>query len=64
MRRLGYVLVIVIVGLVVGGYFRDWYAVDASGDDHKTNVNLSIDRERVHEDVDTAVDKVKEWTGH
>jgi hypothetical protein len=45
---------LVIVALVVGaiGYYRGWLATETSRDDQKTNINLSVDREKMQQDVD------------
>ena len=49
------VFVLVLLVLVVGGvgYSRGWFSTTTSTTDHKTNLNLSIDREKVQDDVNS-----------
>lgn len=51
-------LVLALVAAVIG-YFRNWYTVTRVNDEQKTNINISIDRQRIREDLDLAAEKAK-----
>jgi hypothetical protein len=63
MRRLLIVLVLVMVGVVVLGYFREWLKVTTSSDTKTINVNLVVDKEKIHEDQEKAKEKVRQMSG-
>jgi hypothetical protein len=52
MSRLLGLLVIVLVVVGVIGFYRGWFSTETNRNDHKTNINLSVDREKFQDDVD------------
>jgi major membrane immunogen (membrane-anchored lipoprotein) len=63
MRSLIRVLAVLLIGLVVVGFYRGWFSLssstpDAQGD--KVNVNVSVDKGKIKSDVKKAEGKVKE----
>jgi hypothetical protein len=63
MRGLLIVLVLVIVGAVAVGYYRDWFKVGAANDSKTVNVNVTVDKQKVKEDEAKAKQKLKEVGG-
>lgn len=45
-------LIVVILLCIVGlGYYRGWFTTGASTVDSKTNVNLTVDQQKIRDDV-------------
>ena len=44
-------LLVAMLGLVVLGFYRGWFSTETSTQDHKTNVNFSVDRDKIQDDV-------------
>ena len=51
--------VVLAIALVVTGFFRGWFNVSKTEDGEKTNINITIDREKIGEDKK----KVKQKAG-
>jgi hypothetical protein len=50
-RLLGFLVVIaLIVGVV--GFYRGWFSTATTTGDQKTNINFSVDQEKIQDDVD------------
>ena len=63
MKRLLFVLVLVGVGLIGLSFYLRWFRIGSDNADGKSNVTLSVDKDKFQEDRKTAVAKVKEL-GH
>jgi hypothetical protein len=63
MRGLLVVLVLVIVGVIAVGYYRDWFKVGGASDSKAVNVNVTVDKEKIKEDEQKAKQKLKEVGG-
>ena len=60
------VLVVLVLCVVGVGFYRGWFALSSPTRDtesNKVNVNLSMDGDKVTEDVETVKDKTAELTG-
>lgn len=60
MQRLLFVLVLVAVGVVGLGFYREWFHVGSDKDDGKSNLTLSVDTDKIQEDRKTAVANVQD----
>ena len=60
MRRLFVVLVLVVVGVAVLGYYRDWFRITTANDSRTVNVNVTMDKQKVKEDEEKAKEKLQE----
>jgi hypothetical protein len=58
MRRLAFVIVIV-AGIVGAGVYRGWFRFSSDNQGDKPNVTLSVDKDKIREDKDKAVEKVE-----
>ena len=63
MKKVFQVLLVLAVAAAVIGYFRNWFTVTRVDEEQKTNINISIDRQRIKEDLDLAAEKAKNATG-
>ena len=59
MKKAFQVLLVLAIAAAVIGYFRNWYTVNRVNEEQKTNINISIDRQRIQEDLDLAAEKAK-----
>jgi hypothetical protein len=59
---LGIVLLLALICLIAIGFARGWFAISSNQDQvtEKTNVKLTVDREKMRQDVRRATDKAKE----
>ena len=58
-----FVLVLCVIGF---GFYRGWFTTSSTSskaDSHEVNVNLTIDRDKIEADTETALDKAAELTG-
>ncbi|NLF72184.1 MAG: hypothetical protein GX575_24385 [Candidatus Anammoximicrobium sp.] len=60
-KALEVLLVLALVAAVIG-YFRNWYSVSYVREEQKTNIRISIDRQRIQEDLDLAGEKAQDVT--
>ena len=63
MRRLFVVLVVVVIGVIALGYYRDWFKFSTASDSKTVSVNVSVDKEKVKEDKEKAKEKLEEVGG-
>lgn len=66
MRSLITVLVVLILGVAVVGFWRGWFTLSGptrDGDGNKVNVALSVDPAKVEADAEQAKDKLSELSG-
>ena len=59
MKKVFHVLLVLAVAVAVIGYFRNWYTVTRVTEEQKTNINVTIDRQRIKEDLDLATKKAQ-----
>jgi len=59
MRRLFVVLVVVVIGVIALGYYRDWFKFSTASDSKTVNVNVTVDKEKVKEDEEKAKEKLE-----
>jgi len=63
MRGLFVIVVLLLIGVVALGYYRDWFKVTTANDSKAVNVNVTVDKEKVKEDEEKAKEKLKEVGG-
>ncbi len=76
MKSIFKMLIVLVICLVVVGFWRGWFSFSSTGtgDKQKEEINVSVDKEKIREDVQKAkakiagevketVDKVKEKEG-
>jgi hypothetical protein len=57
-----FVFAVVILLLIVGavGYFQGWFTVSEQGDDHRTRIGVTVDKDKINEDEEKAKNKAAE----
>ena len=58
-RLLGFLVVLVAV-VVVLGFYRGWFELSTAGTERKTNVTISVDKDKIRDDKEKAKEKIKE----
>jgi hypothetical protein len=54
-------VIVLILAIVAGiGYYRGWLHVSSNSDNNNTQVTVSVDKDRMQEDKDKAVNKVED----
>ena len=59
MGRLFVVLVIVVVAVAAFGFYRGWFQFSSGGSQDKPNYTITVDKDKIEEDKDTAKKKVQ-----
>jgi hypothetical protein len=59
MRGLLALCVILVIAVVVVGYYRDWFTVASTNDDQKTNIQVTVDKGKIKEDEQRAKEKLQ-----
>ena len=60
------VLLVLLLCVVVLGFYRGWFALSSPSPDtgsNKVNINLAVDSDKVKEDAEKVKDKATELTG-
>jgi hypothetical protein len=60
MRRLLIVLVLIVAGVVGLGFYQGWFRLSAGGTDGKTNIPVTVDKEKFEQDKERAKEKVQD----
>jgi len=60
MKSIILMLVLVAAGVVGLGLYLGWFEFSSGSDDSKANVQFSVDKDKIREDKDKAVDAVKD----
>jgi len=55
-------LVILFLLFAAVGYFRGWFDISTASQDHKANVSITVDKEKLREDSHKAVKGLEELT--
>jgi len=54
-----FVVIVLVVGIASLGYFRGWFALSTNNTNHMPSATITVDKEKFHEDEQTARDKVQ-----
>jgi hypothetical protein len=60
MKRLLCIVVLLIAAVVALGYYLDWFKISTGGTEDKTNISITIDKNKVQQDTEKAKEKTKE----
>jgi hypothetical protein len=52
MKRLIIALVVLVVGVAALGYYEGWYQASTRQSDHKAELNITIDKDKIHDDAE------------
>ncbi len=59
MKTLLVVLVLLAAGFVGLGFYRGWFSITSDGADAKSHVTLSVDKDKMRQDENTAIGKAQ-----
>ncbi|MCE5267870.1 MAG: hypothetical protein LLG00_08285 [Planctomycetaceae bacterium] len=59
MKSLVFVLVFLLVGIVVVGFFQGWFRVSTNNAAQQPNATFTVDEGKIHADAQRAKDKVQ-----
>ena len=54
MKNLCTLVVLLVIGIGVLGYYRDWFQLSSDSTDKDATFHLTVDKERLKEDKETA----------
>lgn len=60
MKNLCTLVVLLVVGIAVLGYYRDWFQFSSESTDKDATFHLTVDKERLKEDREKARDQLQE----
>ena len=59
MKTLLVVVVLLLVGIAVLGFYRGWFRLSTDDTDNKVNTTITVDKDKIHADEETAKEKVQ-----
>jgi predicted negative regulator of RcsB-dependent stress response len=59
MKNVIIVLVLVAAGILGLGVLRGWFRFTSDGDANNANINLQVDKDKIHKDAEKAANKVE-----
>ena len=60
MRRLFTAIIVILLIIVAVGFYRGWFECSSESRDQKTHLVLTIDKDRIREDQDRAMENWQE----
>ena len=60
MKGMIFVFLLVIAGVVGLGFYMGWFQVSSGSDGNKASITLSVDKNKIQEDKDKAVNKLQD----
>jgi hypothetical protein len=60
MKNLCTLVVLLVIGIAVLGYFRDWFQFSSESTDKDATFHLTVDKEKLKEDEEKAKQKLHE----
>ena len=61
MNRLFLVLVLLLACIAGFGFYRGWFSFSKTSTDQKTNMTVTVDKDKIHHDEDAAKERVQEF---
>jgi hypothetical protein len=52
-------IVILVVAVAALGWYRGWYTIGKTNEGDKTNINISVDKDKIREDQEKAQEGLK-----
>ena len=59
MRTLMFVVVLLLVGIVGVGFYRNWFQVSMDNTDQRPSATVTVDKGKIHADEQKAKDKME-----
>ena len=58
MKNLVFLFVLLLIAIVVLGFYRGWFQLSADTTNQKPNATISMDKDKIHADEQEAKDKL------
>jgi len=58
MKRFLIVLFLIAAGIIAFGFYRGWFGATSTTVDNKTHFDLTVDKDKIHEDEKNAADRI------
>jgi hypothetical protein len=58
MKTLVVVFALLLVGIAGLGFYRGWFSLSTANTDHKPSATISVDKDKIREDEQSAKEKV------
>lgn len=55
------ILALLVAGFVAFGFYQKWFTLSTTTPDHNTNVDLKVDREKIHQDEEKVKGKIEDF---
>jgi hypothetical protein len=59
MRKLIIALVVIVVGVAALGYYEGWFQASTRQSDHKADLRVTIDKDKIRDDAERAKEEVQ-----
>jgi len=59
MKTLLAVAALLLVGIAVFGFYQGWFRFSTEGTDQKPSATITVDKDRIHADEETAKEKLQ-----
>ena len=59
MKTLLVVAVLLLVGIAGLGFYQGWFRLSTNGTDQKPSATITVDKDKIHADEETAKEKVQ-----
>ena len=59
MKNLVFVMVLILVGVAVVGFYRGWFLLSVDNANQQPSATVTVDKDKIHEDEQKAKDKVQ-----
>ena len=63
MKKLMFVVVLLLAGIAGLGFYRGWFSLSTENADHKPSATITVDKDKIQEDEQKAKEKVQGF-GH
>lgn len=60
MNRFLVVLLLLVIGVVGLGFYLGWFHFSSDSTDKNTNIQLSVDKEKIKQDQEKATEKIRQ----
>ena len=59
MRALGFLVVLLLVGIVVVGFYRGWFQLSTDTETQRPSATITVDKGKIHADEQKAKDEMQ-----
>ena len=60
MKRLLFVVILLLVGIVGVGFYRGWFGLSTNNTDHTSSATITVNQDKIRQDETKAKEKVQD----